>query len=119
MSSSLGASISSGFSQALGSGTRSITPVISIAGSDVSSQLLSQLMSVRYRQVYADQFDNVTIKLADPALLLSKTFKLQTRTTLGLRIKTANWRFTRDSQQIKLGSFLIHDVHFLNPPGTL
>jgi phage protein D len=118
MSSGLGAAISDGFSQILGSGTRAITPVITISGTDVSSQLLSQLMSVRLRQVYADQFDSVVIKLADPALLLTTTFKLQTGTTLGFGIKTQNWRFPGDSQLVNFGSFVIDEVQFLNPPGA-
>jgi hypothetical protein len=75
-------------------------------------------MSVRYRQVYADQFDSVTIKLADPALLLTKTFKLQTGTTLGFGIQTQNWRFPGDSQLVNFASFVIDEVQFLNPPGA-
>jgi hypothetical protein len=115
----LGAAISAGFSQVLGSGSRSVLPLISISGTDVSSQLYSSLMSVRYIQTYANTFDSVSIKLADPSLLFSKTFNLKAGTTLGLGIKTVNWKFPGDSQLVNFGSFVIDEIQRLNPPGAV
>jgi phage protein D len=118
MSSSLGTAAAAGFSQILGSGTRGVWPTISIAGTDVSQALYSNLMSVSYNQTYADTFDDVTIKLADPSLLFSQKFKLVAGTAVSLGFKTVNWRFPGDSQQVNFGSFVIDEVQYLNPPGA-
>jgi hypothetical protein len=116
MSSALGAAISSGFSQALGSGTRSVLPLISIAGVDVSQSLYSQLKKVTYRQTYADTFDSLTIQFVDPDKLLVNAFSIAPGVQVDFSIKTVNWRFPGDSQVVSMGSFIVDEVQSSFPP---
>src|SRR5258708_187326 len=116
MSVGLGAAISAGFSQALGSGTRAVLPIISIAGTDVSAQIYSQLKKVIYRQTYADTFDSLTIQFVDPDELLVNTFKITPGIQVSFSIKTINWRFPGDSQLVSMGSFIVDEVQSSLPP---
>ncbi len=116
MSVGLGAAISAGFSQALGSGTRAVLPIISIAGTDVSQQLYSQLKKVIYRQTYADTFDSLTIQFVDPDEILINTFKITPGIQVSFSIKTVNWRFPGDSQLVSMGSFIVDEVQSSLPP---
>jgi hypothetical protein len=116
MSSGLGAAISSGFSQALKSGTRAVLPIITINGVDVSQSLYSQLKKVIYRQVYADQFDSLVIQFVDPSKLLVNTFQITPGIEVSFSVKTVNWRFPGDSQIVSMGSFVVDEVQPSFPP---
>jgi phage protein D len=116
MSSALGAAAAAGFSQALGSGTRAVLPIISINGTDVSSQFYSQLKKVTYRQTYADSFDSLAIQFVDPDELLINTFKITPGIQVSFSIKTINWRFPGDSQIVSMGTFVVDEVQSSFPP---
>src|SRR5258708_10324949 len=115
-SAALGAAVSSGFSQALGSGTRAVLPIIILNGVDVSQQLYSQLKRVIYHQTYANTFDSLTIQFVDPDKLLVNPFKITPGIQVSFSIKTINWRFPGDSQIVKMGSFIVDEVQSSFPP---
>jgi hypothetical protein len=123
MSSGLGGAISAGFSQALGSGTRQIWPIIILNGVDVSSTLYPNLHSVRFRQTWADTFDDVTIVLVDPDDILASKWpanaSLSTGLSLALSVKSVNWRWPGDAQLISLGAFSIDEIVFSGQPSLV
>lgn len=96
---------------------RAAIPLIAYNGTDISATLYPYIMSVQWHQTYADSFDSIAIKLADPYSKFSATvWKFETSQMITLSIRTQNWRFPGDSQVVACGNFLIEEIQTSFPP---